>query len=150
MYRMSLRSPSSTLLSKRRSLLRKRASLPTQRCTLSQQASPLAEQGGRRGSQAHPLHGPENGQSLIPQSDSSGCRCCISFTLFRTGRAYPPRGLFLAGLQIFSKVSFWVSQIHPSAHQAGPPEELFPLDRARGFGADVVYHPRHAAHFIDD
>src|SRR2546423_584427 len=29
MYRMSLRSPSSTLLSKRRSLLRKRASLPT-------------------------------------------------------------------------------------------------------------------------
>ena len=27
---------------------------------------------------------------------------------------------------------------------------LFPFDRGRRFAGDVVHHPRHSAHFIDD
>src|ERR1700674_1796693 len=57
---------------------------------------------------------------------------------------------FFSGRRAFSKVSFRASQVRSPYPLLGLLGELFPLDCARGFGADIVYHPCHSRHFVDD
>src|SRR5882762_5420643 len=58
---------------------------------------------------------------------------------------------FLSGAHLFSKFSFsGYPSLRSPCSLPRPLEALFPLDRAWGFGADIVYHPRHTGHFVDD
>src|SRR6267143_2181027 len=67
------------------------------------------------------------------------------------GRAYPLCGLF-SYLPASFQQGFLsgVPTIRSTCSLPGPFAELFPLDRAWGFGADIVNHPRHAVYFVYD
>src|SRR5207249_2823126 len=95
------------------------------------------------------LHGPENGQPLVPRSNFCGCRYAVSSEL--KGKAAHTRcaASFLFGLQIFSLLSRCPNRTLPVTNQAIR-QKLFPLDRAWWLGANIVDHPGDTGHFIDD
>src|ERR1700694_4737603 len=72
-------------------------------------------------------------------------------TPYRTGRAYPLRGLFSCRPPRFQK-NFLPLDVpnRPPGSVPGPLAGLFPLNGTWGFGADIVNHPSHPGHFIDD